>query len=144
MSRHRVFAIVAVVAATAVALFIGFAVMVLKAQSKMIRDAYCLDWASASVVQYMEDHQGRYPRSRDDLQEAFDKVTAQDRSFSFEEVQSRVFVDFTVDPTVPPDASFQFVRLRSGPGARWNAPDPDERIRSHLLKTRTQSAETPK
>src|SRR6478672_4920247 len=104
---------IAVVSIGAVSL-VGLAVYALKAQARMVRNAYCLDWASAAVVQYMEDHEGRYPRNWDQLKEAFDKVTSADHSFSFEEVQSRVSVDFSVDPTMAPDASFRFVTVRTG------------------------------
>src|SRR5687767_2035032 len=86
---------------------IGYGVfVVLPEQGEMIRDAYCLDWASAAIVQYIDDHEGEYPRSWDALEESVDKVTARDRSFSFEEIRSRVAVDFTVDPHADHDPSF--------------------------------------
>ena len=91
----------AAVSIVAVSLLVGlvvFVVFALQAQSQMVRNAYCLDWASAAVVQHIEDHEGNYPRDWGELHKAFDKVTSKDHSFSFEEIQARVAVDFSVDP----------------------------------------------
>lgn len=115
--------------AVAVSLIVGATTIELREQGEAIRDAYCLDWASAAIVQYMDDHQGRYPKDWNDLKLAFDKVTARDRSFSFEEVRSRVVIDFKINSGAPPA---QFLWPTSGRNARWNSPDPDERIRARL------------
>src|SRR5688572_733488 len=112
MRRWEIILVVGVGAA--LALLGWFLFVVLPTQSEMIRDAYCQDWASAAVVQYMDDHDGRYPRNWEDLREPFAKVTAADPSFSFEEVRSRVTIDFKVDLKAPYDSSFEFVRTASG------------------------------
>ena len=115
-----------------------FLFVVLQAQSEMIRDAYCQDWASAAIVRYMDDNEGQYPRNWDDLRQPFAQVTADDQSFSFEEVRSRVTIDFNVDPKVVYDSSFEFVRSASG--AKWGSPDPNERIRTRILKEQKQAS----
>jgi len=125
--------LIAAVSVGAVSL-VGFAVFALNAQAQMVRNAYCLDWATAAIVQYMDDHEGQYPGDWGQLKEAFDKVTSADHSFSYEEVQSRVAIDFSVGPKMPPDQSFQFVTVRSGPRGHWGPLDPNERIRLHILK----------
>ena len=110
---------------------IAAAVHVLTEQGEMIRDAYCLDWASATVARYIDDNDGRYPPEWESLRTSFDKVT--DGSFGFEEVKARTIIDFRVDPMNPPT---EFVTLRSGRGVRWWAPDPNDRIRERLVASR--------
>jgi len=124
--------VLAIAIGSAVMLLSGWAVLVLREQGEMIRDAYCLDWASAAIVQYMDDHDGQYPKDWQELRKCYDKVTSRDHSFSFEEMQSRVFVDFGVETQKPYDESFRFVWLRSGGGARWTSPDPNDRIRTRI------------
>lgn len=137
--RRQFFAVLIAVVVAAAALLVGFAVHCLRVQSDAVRNAYCLDWASAAIVQYMDEHDGLYPCDWAQLQEAFEQVTANDRSFGFEEVRSRVVVDFSVDPKMPQDASFAYIRVRRGPDARWGAPDPNERIRLNIPGTQRPS-----
>lgn len=132
MKRWEIIA--AILVGAGVLLVAWFVLVVLPAQREMIRNAYCLDWASAAVVRYMDDHDGRYPRNWNDLREPFAKVS--DGSFSFEEVQSRVAIDFNVNPQGTYDPSFEFVQDISGSGGRWGSPDPNERIRRRIMQQR--------
>jgi hypothetical protein len=131
--RFRTLLILLVIGAV-VTLVVGITVA-LREQGEMVRDAYCLDWASVAIVQYLDDNESRYPSDWNDLKPAFAKATAHDQSFSFEEVQSRVIVDFTVDPSTPKSSTAPFLRPRSGRDVRWGSPDPDQRIRDRLNTT---------
>ena len=90
----------------------------------------------------MNDNEGRYPADWDDLKPAFIKTTANDQSFSFEEVQARVLVNFGIDQ--PDTTEFtQFLSLRSGRGVSWDSPEPNDRIRSRLKALRNTTSPPP-
>jgi hypothetical protein len=123
--------ILAVLAIVLVTLGVLATVIVLREHGEMVRDAYCLGWASAAVARYIDDNDGSYPPDWESLRPSFDKVT--DHSFTFEEVQSRTIIDFGIDPTNPPA---EFLSLRSGRGVHWDRPDPNEQIRERLVANR--------
>lgn len=103
----------------------------LREQGEMIRDAYCADWASAMVVQFMDDNDGLYPREWNDLRQPFEKISG--KSFSFEEIQSRVEVDFSASPLDQrSDVAAPLLRLKSNRHVSWGAPEPNERIRARI------------
>jgi hypothetical protein len=101
----------------------------LREQGEIVRDAYCVDWASASIERYIDDNGGNYPTDWQSLRPSFDKVT--DISFTFEEVQARTSINFEIAPQNP---SQQFVTLASGRGVHWGETDPNDRIRERLQK----------
>jgi len=130
--RYRLRTLLIVLAATVGIALAVAAIVVVREQGEMVRDAYCLDWASVAIVQHINDNEGRYPADWNDLKPAFVKATASDQSFSFEEVQARVIIDFRIDLSAPPDSTDRFVWVRSGRGVSWNSPEPNERILSRL------------
>jgi hypothetical protein len=137
MLRSKLPTLLIVMAGVLCLILIAGGWMALKESGEQVRDAYCLDWASAAIVQHLDDNKGHWPEDWNDLKPAFDKVTASDQSFGFAEVRSRVNVDFGVNPAEPIAANRSFVTLRSGRGVRWDNPDPDERIRTRLRELAT-------
>jgi len=64
-----------------------------------IDDAYA-EWGAADmVIGYMEAHDGKWPRSWEELRPAFDAGGGRVGGWSFEEYRSRIKIDFTADPT---------------------------------------------
>jgi hypothetical protein len=59
-----------VVAGAVVTAFIASVVTI---QGEMIRDAYCLDWASSAIVQHLDDNANRFPKNWDEFEAAFKK-----------------------------------------------------------------------
>lgn len=133
--RFLLWAIITVVAAVAIG-----AAWFVTAANRLYRDAYA-GWEAAEVIiDYMEAHDGRWPRSWDDL------AGAKQRWLGIEEVQRRVDVDFEVDPQVllqsatsgdtPP---FRVVRLRNGSSAHWEGREPNEMILEHLKQQKRKA-----
>lgn len=105
----------------------------LREQGEVIDDAYCIDWASAMVIQFMDDNDGKYPESWSDLRQPLEKLRGGDNSFSFEEIQSRVAIDFTANPRDKMgDATRPLIWLKSGRRVSWGRPEPNERIRARI------------
>src|SRR6187549_1193502 len=102
-------------------------------QGEIIHDAYCIDRASAMVIQFMDDNDGNYPRSWNDLRPSLEKLRGHDNSFSFEEIQLRVEIDFAAHPRDKVgDDTRRFVWLKSGRHVSWGKPDPSERIQARI------------
>jgi hypothetical protein len=98
-------------------------------QGEAIHDAYCIDWASAMVIQFMDDNEGKYPGSWSDLRQPLEKLRGGDNSFSFEEIQSRVAIDFSANPgDKKGDDTRPLIWLNSGRRVSWGRPEPNERI----------------
>ena len=110
-------------------LIVRFVVFEVKEEMQTVRDAYCVDWVEAAISRHLDDNGNRFPTDWQELQKAFEKVT--DHSFSFEEVQSRVSVNFAVNTS---EANPRFLWLKSGRDVSWGSPPPNERIRLRIAK----------
>jgi|GEM_PF-5648207 len=117
---------------------LGGGYCILREQGEMIRDAYCVDWASAMIVQFMDDNDGQYPREWNDLRLPFEKIS--DKSFAFEEIRSRVEINFSANLLNQRDDGLRpFVQLKSGRGVSWGSPEPNERIRARIAQGKPTS-----
>ena len=88
------------------------------------------------IVQFMDDNDGQYPSEWNDLRQPFEKIS--DKSFAFEEIQSRVAIDFSANRRDNHgNAMRPFVQLKSGRGVSWGSPEPNERIRTGIAKGRS-------
>lgn len=113
------------------------------------REAYALCWVSGMVVDYMEGNDGRWPREWDDLKGPYELAVAQvGRTWTFDDLRSRVDVDFSADPKELAKARvkngsvpFRVISLRSGYYHYIEGSDPNVRIWEHLQK-RAKQAET--
>ncbi len=63
-----------------------------------VDDAYALWGAGDMVVEYMEDHDGRWPKGWDDLRPYFDAGGGRVGGWSFDEYQRHVTIRWDVDP----------------------------------------------
>ncbi|HEY0984192.1 hypothetical protein [Schlesneria sp.] len=104
-------------------------------------------WGAADMVTlYMDNHNGEWPRSWDDLREFYDDGRSRIGGWSFEKYQSRVFIDFAVTAKELQELSF-----RPGPvgfnviHARltYTVYNPNETIRQYFQEKKQAHAEQP-
>src|ERR1700678_2484576 len=65
-----------------------------------VDDAYALWGAGEMVVNYMEDHEGQWPKGWNDLKLYFDAGGGRVGGWSFPDYQRRVEIRWDVDPAV--------------------------------------------
>ncbi|MFN0017574.1 MAG: hypothetical protein ACKVP0_04890 [Pirellulaceae bacterium] len=99
-----------------------------------VRDAYALDWASASVISFIDHHEGRVPKDWNDLKAEFDTLSKSDKSWTFDEIQNRVVIDFESLSEWTKGTEQDSIIVRNVSGVRWSGPDPNDRIRECLSK----------
>ena len=110
-------------------------------------------WDTANLlIEYMETHDGKWPRGWQDLQECYIRLTADGRSFddrsmrsgqSLAELQAHVGIDWNADPTqlltATPDRDepFRVVWALNGSTTVWSGAEPNEMILCYLRETAT-------
>ena len=95
----------------------------------------------------MERNDGRWPRGWDDLKEPYESaVAAVGRPWSFDDLRSRVEVDFSADPKELAKARlkngsvpFRVISLRSGYYHYWKGSEPNVRV-CECLQERAKDA----
>jgi hypothetical protein len=100
-----------------------------------IQDAYAVSWVSNMVISYMKANGNAWPKSWEDLRKPYETMAEKvGRPWSFEQLQSRVEVDWKVDPKtlIEGDDSKRVIWLRSGTEAHWESREPNEIIREYL------------
>ena len=114
------FRIIAIVAGVFFCLFLVAAVYFFLTISAGINDAYALWGAADMVIDYMETHDGHWPRSWDDLRPQFEAGGSGVGGWSFEKYQDRITIDFNADPNElrrlsldSPEASFRVIWANS-------------------------------
>jgi hypothetical protein len=63
-----------------------------------VDDGYALWGAAEMVIDYMEIHDGDWPRNWEDLRPQFNASNGNVPGWTFEEYQSRIAIDFNADP----------------------------------------------
>jgi hypothetical protein len=63
-----------------------------------INDAYAKEGTAEMLISYMQDHNSNWPKNWDDLQPYFHRTNARFCGWSYEYYQSRINIDFQVDP----------------------------------------------
>jgi len=105
-----------------------------------IPDLYTQEWVAGMVITHMQLNEGRWPTRWEDLEEAFEINAGQaGRPWTFDELRSRVDVDFSADPgelakTVLQEgkATFRVVTLKSGKRHHWAGGEPNLMIWNYL------------
>jgi hypothetical protein len=119
---------------------VWFAVSCVKNQMQLMHDCYCIELAACVVIEYMRENEGRWPREWEDLNKPYATASkAFDDVWSFDEVQSRVDIDWSADPgllktatshgTEPP---FKVIWLRNGQRHNWSGGEPNQLILEYL------------
>jgi hypothetical protein len=132
-----------------VCLAVAFVGYVIYRVPESIRETYALGWVSDMVVEYMERNDGRWPHDWDDLKEPYEiGVAAVGRPWTFEDLRSRVDVDFSADPKELAKAHlkngkvpFRVISLRSGWYHYWQGSEPNVLIWEYLQNRAKETEE---
>jgi hypothetical protein len=105
----------------------------------IVPDSYALEWVGDLVLEYMNTHGDRWPKSWDDLNEPFKRHDGQPAHF--EDLQRRVEVDWNADPgelAKTPDGAkpFRVIWLKDGGDWYWSGYEPNRRVWEYLNKGR--------
>ena len=115
-------------------------------------------WDTANLlIEYMETHDGKWPRGWHDLHECYGRLTAEGRDFddrsmrsgqSFAELQARIGIDWNADPkqllsaTPDGDIPFRVVWALNGSTTIWRGAEPNEMILYYLREKATTQPHT--
>ena len=98
-----------------------------------IDDGYVLWGAGEMVVDYMEDHGGRWPKGWDDLKPYFDAGGGRVGGWSFAEYQRHVVIKWDVDPRAleaaakeNPAPTFRVIQAREWLAGTMDGHEPNE------------------
>ena len=105
-----------------------------------IDDAYAMLGAADMVILYMEDHDGRWPRSWDDLRPQFEITNGNVPGWSYSKFQDRIVIDFGVHvddlerkSLQSASADFRVIRPRRDSGVRMGV-DPNKMLHDHFRR----------
>ena len=90
----RLIRYIALILGIAMVLLVVFVVMSLL----RLDDAYAQWGAADMVIDYMEDHDGRWPHDWSDLKPYFDAGGSRVSGWSYDKFQQHVWIDFSADP----------------------------------------------
>ncbi len=118
----------------AVAVYYGYRAI------KATQDAYAVEWVAGMVIEYMETHDGAWPRNWEDLRTPYETCAQRAGGpWSFEKLRDRVDVDWGADPAqlaTAPDIGaeppFKVIWLRSGRQTHWESQEPNRMILDYL------------
>ncbi len=107
-----------------------------------VKDQYAIAQAVSALTEYIEQTEGRWPSDWESLRAAHKTVTDRgENACTFEEVQDRVEIDFSVSTTTllkneaqsktPP---FDVIRLKH-PTTAWTFGEPNEQIAIYLRRS---------
>lgn len=103
-------------------------------------DAYAVEWVSGMVIEYMETHDGAWPRGWEDLRTPFETLAkGSSGPWTLENLRARVDVDWEADPAQLTTASdtgaeppFKVIWLRSGRQTHFRDREPNRMILDYL------------
>lgn len=116
-----------------------------------IHNSYAVWWVADMVVEHMEANSGEWPANWSDLRDDYETcVSRSGRPWRFEELRSRVEVDWSADPQSlladsagSDTASFRVIWLRDGTESHWAHAEPNQIILEYLRSRTTADHETP-
>ncbi|MGC3965922.1 MAG: trypsin-like peptidase domain-containing protein [Pirellulales bacterium] len=132
-------------------MLIGGAAWVAYDATTTVRNAYAVEWVAGMMVRHLTEHPGAWPRGWDELRDDYDAAVAENgRPWTFEELQSRVVVDWHTDvrhlaELARSDQPFPRVfRLVDGRNDHWSSTEPDKVLRDYLRSSaiRTEPSNT--
>lgn len=104
---------------------------------EVVRDAYAQWWTGSMLVEYMKEHDDRWPKSWDDLREEYAACVKQSGSapWAFDDLRNRVEIDFAADPRrlLGHEGAPKVVWLRSGNSHTFEGTEPNDVIRKYLI-----------
>ncbi|MFO0976955.1 MAG: hypothetical protein U0996_11195 [Planctomycetaceae bacterium] len=112
--------------------------------NQTLRNSYTVWWAADMVIEHMTANDNQWPASWDDLRDDYETcVKRSGRPWTFDEIQSRVIIDFSVDgkALVASAASlsrpsFRVIWLSDGSDSHWESHEPNTMILNYLTATK--------
>jgi hypothetical protein len=112
--------------------------------TEVVHDSYAVWWVAGMVIEHVDANAGQWPQSweelRDDYQTCVERLG---EPWSFEELRSRVCVDWTANATdlrksalESDKAKFRVVWLADGSSVHWEGAEPNQLIYEYLSKNR--------
>jgi hypothetical protein len=105
-----------------------------------VRNAYAVWWVADMVVEHLEANDGEWPQNWDDLRDDYQTcVNRSGQPWSFEELRSRVVVDWYAKPSElaalanrGSDPPFRVIWLTDGSNNYWEHNEPNKIIADYL------------
>jgi hypothetical protein len=110
-----------------------------------LQDAYAKWDAATLVIEFMDTHDGRWPRGWEDLRGTYSELQQRTghrymhTALTFDEFRSRVGIDFQADPAklamMPEnreDAPFRVIWAASGNTTTWSGAEPNQIVLEYL------------
>ena len=118
--------------------------------SEYIPNAYAQEWVAGMVIDYLRQNDDRWPQSWEDLRPVYEQHTKKTQPWSFEELQSRVVIEWDVDVErlrhPPPRADglpFRVIYLRDGTDAYWGGAEANRMLWSYLKEKEVRASTRP-
>ena len=113
-----------------------------------VPNAYAVWWVADMVIEHMEANGGRWPSGWDDLADDYETCTEKaGRPWTFEDLRSRVDVDWDADPNVlsqvkdsGQEKPFRVIWLKDGSDGYWVGREPNRIILDYLKKRKKTPA----
>lgn len=105
-----------------------------------VPNAYAMERTGGLIVEHLRANDNAWPKGWEDLRDDFGAANAASRtSFTFEELQQRIEIDWDADPValakVKPSSDkppFRVVGIRDGKDVAWGATEPNRMIHEYL------------
>jgi len=133
--RKRRFARFVVASLVIVGLGLSYAGYHIYSLNEAMRNSYAEWWVADMVIEYLQANHDAWPRDWSELRQPYQNcVKRSGRPWAFEELQTRVDVDWQADPkqlaaaAKLPEPTFRVIWLRDGTDASWERHKPDQMI----------------
>ena len=108
--------------------------------NRAMRNSYALWWAADMVTEHLKSNDDKWPRSWDELRDDYDTcVTRSGSPWTFNEIQQRVKIDFTVTTASLTEAAllankpnFDVITAVDGTDSHWQGREPNTIIFNYL------------
>lgn len=142
MKRWKIVLLCVALAIVGVVIYGGF--LVHRILHTDLPNAYAVEWVAELVVQHMDANDGAWPRDWDELRDDYQTLTEDlGSTWSFEELQSRVAIDWQADPatlidqaSATVDVPFNVIWLQDGSSDHWVGREPNQVVLDYLLQKR--------
>jgi hypothetical protein len=114
--------------------------------SVVMPNAYAADWTAQFVIEHLKANNNNWPKSWEDLRDEFDTLAnPQHYAWSWEELQSRVTVDWDADSAIlaaadrTADPPFHVIRLTDDSNCCFVNGEPNRQVYNYLQTTNLAS-----
>ena len=104
----------------------------------IVHNCYAVEWVAGMCINHMQAESGAWPKGWDDLQDDYEALTkASGRPWTFDELRSRVVVDWNADSKqlaalAKKSEPFRVLRLTDGTTSHWQGSEPNEMLAEYF------------